>query len=226
MCPVDRRWYRDGDFNGQWTSQLAPSQCSGILFPPPPAPPRCSFSLSLLSLSFSFSCTLHSFLYIIFLLASLPVSLPYFLPLSLRCLKSFIPISFSFSFCFCCQAKIPIYIHMRPGRLPDWSGILQTPLSSRTREHRKPGSPILSAKKFIARSTLIGREIIGHTFSPSARSKRLSLIHDFSRIIAGPCHRLSLPPPPPLSSVRRSVKHLLFLPSGFLATSRHHSDRI
>lgn len=50
--------------------------------------------------------------------------------------------------------------------------------------------PILSAGKFIARSTLIGREIIGHSFSPSARSKRLSLIHDFSRIIAGPCHRL------------------------------------
>lgn len=59
--------------------------------------------------------------------------------------------------------------------------------------------PILSAGKFIARSTLIGREIIGHSFSPSARSKRLSLIHDFSRIIAGPCHRL---PPFPLSLPR------------------------
>lgn len=74
MCPVDRRRYRDGDFNGQWTSQLAPSQCSGILFPP-----HCSFTLSLLlsallSLSFLFSCALYSFLYIIFLLVFLPVS--------------------------------------------------------------------------------------------------------------------------------------------------------
>jgi len=43
MCSVDRRRYRDGDFNGHWTSQLAPSQCSGTLFPPRFCPPRHSF---------------------------------------------------------------------------------------------------------------------------------------------------------------------------------------
>lgn len=83
------------------------------------------------------------------------------------------------------------------------------PLFRPGHENTENRDPILSAGKFIARSTLIGREIIGHSFSPSARSKRLSLIHDFSRIIAGPCHCLPLPPPPPLAPFCRSVKHLL-----------------
>lgn len=64
------------------------------------------------------------------------------------------------------------------------------PLSLLGHGNTENRGPILSAKKFIARSTLIGREIIGHSFSPSARSKRLSLIHDFSRIIAGSRHLL------------------------------------
>lgn len=59
MCPVDRRRYRDGDFNGQWTSQLAPSQCSGILFPP-----HCSFFTSL---RFTFSFFLVFLLSLFFL---------------------------------------------------------------------------------------------------------------------------------------------------------------
>lgn len=77
--------------------------------------------------------------------------------------------------------------------------------------------PILSAEKFIARSTLIGREIIGHSFSPSARSKRLSLIHDFSRIIADRVH----PPLGPLvfHPVSSRTSGFSFLPFWILATS-------
>lgn len=75
---------------------------------------------------------------------------------------------------------------------------------------QKTRGPILSAEKFIARSTLIGREIIGHSFPLSARSKRRSLIHDFSRIIAGPC---LLPYPPPfLLAVRATVSPRISFP--------------
>ena len=57
MCSVDRRRYRDGGFNGQWTSQLAPSQCSGTLFSLGLLPPDTllSLSLPLVRLSFLFS---------------------------------------------------------------------------------------------------------------------------------------------------------------------------
>lgn len=58
-----------------------------------------------------------------------------------------------------------------PGRLPGWSGTLRA-LSRRGHGNRTENRGlILSAGKFIARSTLIGREIIGHSFAPSARSK-------------------------------------------------------
>lgn len=74
---------------------------------------------------------------------------------------------------------------------------------------QKTRGPILSAEKFIARSTLIGREIIGHSFPLSARSKRRSLIHDFSRIIAGPClPTLPLPSPSPRSPTLQPFHHL------------------
>lgn len=77
MCSVDRRWYRDGDFNGHWTSQLAPSQCSGTLFPLPilSSSPQCYPLSPLLStfLSLPFFLALLFFLHI-FLLIFLPVS--------------------------------------------------------------------------------------------------------------------------------------------------------
>lgn len=147
------------------------------------------------------------------------VSLICFLSLSLRWLKSFIPYLSLFLSVSAAKPNSRSICDLEGFRTE--AGYYR-PLFRPGHENTENRDPILSAKKFIARSTLIGREIIGHSFSPSARSKRLSLIHDFSRIIAGPCHRFPLP----LSSFRRSVKHLLFLSSGFLATSRHHSDRI
>lgn len=181
MCSVDRRRYRDGGFNGQWTSQLAPSQCSGTLF-----------SLGLLPLAPS--------------------------RVSLSRANGWAPSLFS------TRARIPgLYATWKasglkrditeppPSPLPP--PLLSIPLRpSLLPSHgtQKTRGPILSAEKFIARSTLIGREIIGHSFPLSARSKRRSLIHDFSRIIAGPC---LLPYPPPfLLAVRATVSPRISFP--------------
>lgn len=159
MCSVDRRRYWDGGFNGHWTSQLAPFQCSGTLFSLALLPPD-----TLVAFFFSFERTRLSFSY-----QSTDSR-------SICDLEGF-------------RAEAGHY----------------GPLFYLRRNTENRG-PILSGKKFIARSTLIGREIIGHSFPLSARSKRRSLIHDFSRIIAGPCHpsfpflpslSLSLFPTPP-----------------------------
>ena len=141
MCSVDRRRYWDGGFNGHWTSQLAPFQCSGTLFSLALLPPD-----TLVAFFFSFERTRLSFSY-----QSTDSR-------SICDLEGF-------------RAEAGHY----------------GPLFYLRRNTENRG-PILSGKKFIARSTLIGREIIGHSFPLSARSKRRSLIHDFSRIIAGPCH--------------------------------------
>lgn len=76
MCPVNRRRYQNGGFNGQWTSQLAPSQCSGTLFPLPPQlhPFSVSLSLSPLSSFSSISLSLFPLLYTSFCYVLLPMS--------------------------------------------------------------------------------------------------------------------------------------------------------
>lgn len=193
MCPVDRRRYRDGDFNGQWTSQLAPSQCSGILFPP-----RCSFFTSLrftFSLFLSF-LSLSPALFILFLHISFFLCLPYLFSLfTVPWLKFFIPYlspSFSLSsLSFCCQAKLPIY--MRPGRLPDWSGILQAPLSPRTREHRKPGSYLIRGEVYSPVDSNWARNHRALLFSVRTLKKTLTN----SRFLAYYCRTVPLPPSPP-----------------------------
>lgn len=212
MCSVDRRRYRDGDFNGHWTSQLAPSQCSGTLLPPRFCPPRHSFIpflhfSPLFSLSFSFSRLTLPFTHLSVNLSSC-VSLVRFLSSSFCWPKSSIA-SFSSSLSLVLSVSAP---KSNSRSICDLEGFRAEaghygPLSRLGHGNTENRGPILSARKFIARSTLIGREIIGHSFSPSARSKRLSLIHDFSRIIAGSRHLL----PPFLLTLSPLCQNLFLL---------------
>lgn len=115
-APLDRRRYQDGGFNGQWTSQLAPFQCSGTLFPPPPPSPFLSFFTSLHFPRSFFSAT-PSFTRPSDIISSC-VHLVCFLPSSFRrrpesSISRFSPFR---SFDSSCRAKLPVY--MRPGRLP------------------------------------------------------------------------------------------------------------
>lgn len=170
--------------------------------------------LCFLSLSF-FLVFLRSLLFFLYVCLSSCVSLICFLSLSFLGLSPLSRISLFLSF-FSVSAASRSICDLEGFRTE--AGYYR-PLFRPGHENTENRDPILSAGKFIARSTLIGREIIGHSFSPSARSKRLSLIHDFSRIIAGPCHCLPLPPSL-LSVVLSNISFLL------LILGRHRSDRI
>lgn len=196
MCSVDRRRYRDGDFNGHWTSQLAPSQCSGTLFPSrfcPLATALPPFSTPLhFSLSFPLSRFTLPFTHLSVNLSSC-VSLVRFLSSSVCWPKPSIS-SFSFSLPFSLLPSVSAP-KSNSRSICDLEGFRAEaghygPLSRLRHGNTENPGPILSAKKFIARSTLIGREIIGHSFSPSARSKRLLTN---SRFLAYYCRIASRP---------------------------------
>lgn len=117
MCSVDRRRYRDGDFNGHWTSQLAPSQCSGTLLPPRFCPPRHSFIPFLhFSLSFAFSRFTLPFTHLSVNLSSC-VSLVRFLSSSFRWPKS--PIA-SFSSSLSLFLSLFLLPSQTPGLYATW----------------------------------------------------------------------------------------------------------
>lgn len=200
-----------------------------LRYPLLPPTPILSFSL------YPLSPLLSTFLSL--LLFFPPRFIPLFTYLSVNLSSCASPVRFlSSSFCwpkfsipsFSFSLFLFLFSNQTPGLYAIWkaSGLKRDITSPSLRlghGNTEYGGPILSAKKFIARSTLIGREIIGHSFSPFARSKRLSLIHDFSRIIAGSRH-LPLPPFPPLLSSLCQNFFLLLL-SGLLA-SKHHSERL
>lgn len=229
MCSVDRRRYRDGDFNGHWTSQLAPSQCSGILFLPldsvllatvlPPFSPLLSTFLSF----FLFSRFTLLFTYLSVNLSSCVSQLRFFSLHRSAGLSSRSHLSLFLSFSLLVSAP-----KSNSRSICDLEGFRAEaghygPLSRFGYGNTENRGPILSAKKFIARSTLIGREIIGHSFSPFARSKRLSLIHDFSRIIAGSRHLLLFSSS---SFVFLSKLFFSFFLLDPLVTSKHHFERL
>lgn len=126
MCSVDRRWYQDGGFNGQWTSQLAPFQCSGTLLFPPFlhfSPLSSLFLLRYSSFYIRPSDIISSYVYLVCFLSSSFHRRP-------KSSISRFPSSFSLplrSFGFSSRVKLPVY--MRSGRLPGWSGTLRAPLS-------------------------------------------------------------------------------------------------
>lgn len=202
---MDRRRYQDGGFNGQWTSQLAPSQCSGTLFPPS----NLSSSLQLLH---PFSISLHLSLCLSFSLfpffsgcsfvrLSSCVSLVCFLSSSRSPTANLIPLIVCFS--------LFLHVSSSPSQnsrsICDLEGFRTEaghygPLSRpRTREHRKPGSYLIRGEVYSPVDSNWARNHRALLFSVRTLKKTLTN----SRFLAYYC-RTAPPLPLPLPSLLSS----------------------
>lgn len=225
MCSVDRRRYRDGDFNGHWTSQLAPSQCSGTLFSLPP--PILSFSLyplspllsTFLSLLLFFPLVLFLFLHI-FLLIFLPVPPRFVFSLHRSAgLSSRYRLSLSLLLSLLVSAP-----KSNSRSICDLEGFRAEaghyePLSSpRTREHRIRGSYLIREEVYSPVDSNWARNHRALLFSFRTLKKTLTN----SRFLAYYC-RIAPPPPPPFSSAPFVSLSKLFSPSPFWIFSEQTS---